>query len=89
VPVVVNHRRKLRRRDVVARPKKWHPRHDDANQFGQLGKIFRRRVSSAHDRSADLCFLPFHIIEMHCLHDQFIPKSKVRNDYPDLIKPVP
>ena len=50
VAFVVNHRRKLRRRDVVTRPKNWHPRHDDANEFDQLGKIFCRYVSSAHGR---------------------------------------
>ena len=44
----VNHRRKLRRRDVVARRKKRRTRHDDANELYQLVKIFRRRVSSAH-----------------------------------------
>ena len=45
-----NHRRKLRRRDVVARREKRDSRHDDANELNQLVKIFRRRVSSAHLR---------------------------------------
>ena len=39
----------MTRRDVVARRKKRRTRHDDANEFDQLVKIFRRRVSSAHD----------------------------------------
>ena len=42
------YRAHLRRRDVVARREKRHARHDDANEFDQLGKIFRRRVSSTH-----------------------------------------
>ena len=48
VSFVVNYRGKLCRRDVVTRREKRHARHDDANQFDQLAKIFRRRVSSAH-----------------------------------------
>ena len=44
-----NHRRELRRRDVVARPEKRHPRHHDADQFDQLAEIFRRCVSPAHE----------------------------------------
>ena len=47
--VIENYRRELCRRDVVARREKRHPRHDDADEFDQLAKIFRRRVSSAHD----------------------------------------
>jgi len=46
--ILVKHWRELCRRDVVARPKKWHPRHDDADQFDQLAEIFCRRITSAH-----------------------------------------
>jgi hypothetical protein len=68
----VNHRRKLRRRDIVARRKKRRTRHDDANEFDQLVKIFRRRVSSAHLRGK--------------YHGRFFTAIVFWNNWTDLVK---
>ena len=68
----VNHRRKLRRRDVVARRKNRRTRHDDANEFDQLVKIFRRRVSSAHLRRK--------------YHGRFFTAIVFWNNWTDLVK---
>ncbi len=43
-----NHRRHLRRRDVVTRTEERYPRHDDADQLDQLAEIFRCCVTPAH-----------------------------------------